>query len=236
MNWLSRLFGGAASTALSPEQRARLDAWRNLPAADLTRSHWLTRYVVADVEASGLNMVKDSLIAIGAVAVVNGMIQLADAFEVVLRQDEVSTHANILIHGIGGSAQQEGVDPVEALLGFLEYAGKAPLVAYHAEFDRRMIAGAMKKYLGTTIELQWVDLAWVMPELFRDRVNGRIELDEWLQMFGIDNIQRHNAVSDAYATAKLMQVAMTQGAAQGKDTTHAFIETERARRSLRRAD
>jgi DNA polymerase-3 subunit epsilon len=236
MSWLSRLFGGAGNASLSPEQRARLDAWRRLPPADLSRSHQLTRYVVADVEASGLNMVKDSLIAIGAVAVVNGMIQLADAFEVVLRQDEVSTHANILIHGIGGSAQQEGVDPVEALLSFLEYAGKAPLVAYHAEFDRRMIAGAMKKYFGTNIELQWIDLAWVMPELFRDRVNGRIELDDWLQMFGIDNIQRHNAVSDAYATAKLTQVTITQGTAQGRDTAHAFIETERARRSLRRAD
>ena len=236
MNWLSQLFGGGGSAAMSPEQRARLDAWRKLPAEDLSRSHRLTRYVVADVEASGLNMVKDSLIAIGAVAVVNGMIHLADAFEVVLRQDEVSTHANILIHGIGGSAQREGADPVEALLSFLEYAGKAPLVAYHAEFDRRIIAAAMKKYLGANIELQWIDLAWVLPEIFRERVKTRIELDDWLQMFGIDNIQRHNAVSDAYATAKLTQVTIEQGEALGKDTATAFIEIERARRSLRRAD
>lgn len=235
MSWLSRLLGGGSSAALSPEQRARLDAWRKLPSVELSRSHLLTRYVVADVEASGLNMVKDSLIAIGAVAVVGGMIHTADAFEVVLRQEEVSTHENILIHGIGGSAQREGLDPVDALLDFLDYVGKAPLVAYHAEFDRRMIAGAMKKYLGVVIELAWIDLAWVLPEIFRERVQEKIGLDNWLQMFNIDNIQRHNAVSDAYATAQLMQVAITESARQGKDTAAALIETERARRSLRRA-
>lgn len=236
MNWLAKLFGGATRTDLLPEQRARLDAWRRLPSESLSRSHLLTRYVVADVETSGLNMVKDSLIAIGAVAVGNGAVQLTDAFEVVLRQDEVSTHENILIHGIGGSAQREGVDPVEALLDFLEYAGKAPLVAYHAEFDQRMIAGAMKKYFGASIELQWIDLAWVLPELFRERVKNRIELDDWLQMFGIENIQRHNAVSDAYATAKLMQVAISRGTVQARDTPAAFVEIENARRSLHRAN
>lgn len=237
MSWLSRLLGGGASTSLSPEQRARVDAWRKLPSAELSRSHLLTRYVVVDVEASGLNMVKDSLISIGAVAVTGGaMIRATDAFEVVLRQETVSTHENILIHGIGGSAQREGVDPADALLAFLDYVGKAPLVAYHAEFDRRMIAGAMKKHLGVVLELTWIDLAWVLPEIFSERVKARIELDDWLRMFNIDNIQRHNAVSDAYATAQLMQVAITQSAIQGKDTAAALIDTERARRSLRRAD
>ena len=135
MQWLRNLFGGVVGSpavALTPEQAASLEAWRKLPTEDLSRSHFLTRYVVVDVEASGLHMVKDRLISIGAVAVDRGMIELDNAFEVVLRQDEVSSHDNILIHGIGGSAQREGMDPVDALLDFLHYIGKAPLVAYHA--------------------------------------------------------------------------------------------------------
>ena len=62
MNWFSRLFsGGAAATKveLTAEQTARLDAWRKLPKPDIARSHFVTRYIVADVEASGLNMVKE---------------------------------------------------------------------------------------------------------------------------------------------------------------------------------
>lgn len=237
MNWFSRFFGGdrASSAALTPEQNARLDAWRKLPLPDATRSHFQTRYIVADVETSGLNMVKDHLISIGAVGVSNGMINPLDAFEVVLRQDIVSTHDNILIHGIGGSAQRDGVDPADALLLFLEYVGKSPLVAYHAEFDQRFIARAMKRFLGATIELQWIDIAWVLPEIFRERIDAQVALDDWLQQFDIENIQRHNAVSDAYATAKLLQVAITQGASVGKDSVQAFVETVHARRTLRRA-
>lgn len=237
MNWFSRFFGGdrTSSAALTPEQNARLDAWRKLPLPDATRSHFQTRYIVADVETSGLNMVKDHLISIGAVGVSNGMINPLDAFEVVLRQDIVSTHDNILIHGIGGSAQRDGVDPADALLLFLEYVGKSPLVAYHAEFDQRFIARAMKRFLGATIELQWIDIAWVLPEIFRERIDAQVALDDWLQQFDIENIQRHNAVSDAYATAKLLQVAITQGASVGKDSVQAFVETVHARRTLRRA-
>ena len=237
MNWFSRLFGtdGAGSASLTSAQKARLDAWRKLPPPDAARSHFQTRYIVADVETSGLNMIKDHLISIGAVGVSNGMINPLDAFEVVLRQDIVSTHDNILIHGIGGSAQRDGVEPADALLLFLEYVGKSPLVAYHAEFDQRFIARAMKRFLGAHVELQWIDIAWVLPEIFRERIDAQVALDDWLQQFDIENIQRHNAVSDAYATAKLLQVAITQGASIGKDSAQAFVETVHARRTLRRA-
>lgn len=238
MKWLSRLFGKESerrAVRLSPDQQAALDRWRGRAKPDMEHPHFRTRYVVVDVEASGLHMAKDRLISIGAVAVAGGTICASDAFEVILRQDEVSTHANILIHGIGGSAQREGVDPPDALLQFLDYAGKAPLVAYHALFDQTMIAQAMQEYLGFDFDATWIDLAWVMPELYRERFDGQVDLDDWLQQFGIENIQRHNAVSDAYATAKLLQVAIVRGAQLGKDAPQRFVEAEAARRWLRRA-
>lgn len=239
MKWLKNLFGGSpalsSAPALTAAQGERLDAWRHRPAEDFSRSHFQSRYVVADVEASGLHMANDRLISIGAVAVNGGMIELTDAFGVVLRQDEVSSHDNILIHGIGGSAQQDGMEPADALLDFLDYVGKAPLVAYHALFDQTMIERAMTRYLGCTIALPWIDLAWVLPELYRERIDNQVGLDEWLVLFGIENILRHNAVSDAYATAKLLQVAQMRGAALGKDSAAVFMDMEKARRWLRRA-
>ena len=39
-------------------------------------------------------------------------------------------------------------EPADALLAFLAYVGKQPLVAYHALFDHTIIARAMQKYLG----------------------------------------------------------------------------------------
>ncbi len=232
MAWLSRFFGGAAKRdiMLLPEQRQELSAWQQLPSADLSQSHVSTRYVIVDVESSGLNMKKDRLISIGAVAVVDGRMSFRDAFQVVLRQDQVSTHENILIHGIGGSAQSEGIEPADALLAFLRYVGKAPLVAYHAFFDQSMIDKAMREYLGMVPGQTWIDLAWVLPDLFPHKINTQVSLDSWLQLFDIENILRHNAVSDAYATAKLLQAAIARAGQKGADSPASLIEIEKARR------
>lgn len=236
MSWLARLFGSKEpAPVLSPEQQAALASWVQWPAPDLSLSHYRTRYVVVDVESSGLHMAKDRLISIGAVAVVDGLIDFNDAFEVILRQDQVSDTANILLHGIGGSAQRDGMEPADALLAFLAYIGKQPLVAYHALFDHTMIARAMEKYLGYKFEQKWLDLAWVLPELFQNRIDSQVDLDSWLNLFGIENIQRHNAVSDCYATAMLLQAAMAKGAARNAESPARLMEIEQMRRWLRRS-
>lgn len=233
MGWLSRLFASEPATPavpLSAEQQERLAAWQALPAADLGLEHRACRYVVADVETSGLDMKKDSLISIGAVAVAGGLLDFADAFQIVLRQEQVSTHDNVLIHGIGHEAQNTGVEPAEALLAFLEYVGRSPLVAYHAFFDQAMIAKATRRYLGCDPGLSWIDLAWVLPDFFPFRDGLRIPLDAWLERFSIENLLRHNAVSDAYATAKLLQVAIAAAGRKAADTPAGFIKIEKARR------
>lgn len=235
MNWLTRFFQRPPAVILPPDQAVRLARWQALPAADMGLSHYRSRYVVVDVEASGLNMGKDRLISIGAVAVVDGVIDPADAFEVILRQDVVSDTDNILIHGIGGQAQQGGVEPAEALLAYLDYVGKSPLVAYHALFDKTMIERAMVRYLGVKTDHAWIDLAWVVPELYKDMLDGHVGLDHWLAVFGIENIQRHNAVSDSLATAMLLQVAMAKASSRGSESPQSFIEIEKARRWLRRS-
>ena len=234
--FLSRLFSSAPSArgVLSADQQARLEAWRALPEPNLELPHFHTRYIVADVEASGLHMTRDRLISIGAVGMSENLLANDDAFEVILRQEQVSDTANILLHGIGGSAQRDGIDPAEALLSFLEYSGKAPLVAFHAVFDQTMIEKAMREYLGLKWERLWIDLAWVLPVLYRDRQEVQTTLDYWLDLHGIENIVRHNAVSDSYATAKLLQVTLARAAARGAETPRALMEMEKTRRWMMR--
>ena len=97
-----------------------------------------------------------------------------------------------------------------------------------------MIGKAMREYLGHEPELGWVDLAWVLPELFREHIDDQVLLDQWLELFGIENIMRHNAVSDAYATAKLLLVAQQRATTLGKDSPSSFFDIEKARRWVRR--
>ena len=202
MGWLDSLFG--SKPPLTEEQAARLDAWRALPRADAALPMEQSRLVVVDVETSGLDIRKDRLIAIGAVAVVNGQVDLKDSLEIVLQQERVSDKDNILIHGIGGEVQREGVPPVDALLTFLGFLGNAPLVAFHAAFDQTMIGRALKEYLGLKLESSWADLAYVAPNLHPRMARSHRSLDHWMGYYQITNYARHSALADALSTAELL--------------------------------
>lgn len=197
--------------------------------ADLTKD----RIVVVDVESTGLSLANDHLIAIGAVAIRAGQIFLNDSFEVVLRQDMESSKANILVHGIGGSAQRAGLPPEEALLAFLDYLDGAPLLAYHVVFDATMLRKAFKKYLSLEFLHTWADLAYVMPELYTEQSHKLRALDEWLQRFAIVNEARHNALADAFATAQLGLIALRAARARRATTFKSLQEMEQAQRWLK---
>jgi len=199
LNWL---FG--AKVKLTDEQEARLARWRALPEVDIRTPIESSRYVVVDVETSGLNINRDRLIAIGAVAINQGKIALADSLEIVLQQSRISDKQNILIHGIGGTAQSEGVPPIDALLTFLDYVGRDPLVAFHVEFDQTMIGRSIREYLGFKMKHPWADLAYVAPALYPQLARRCRSLDHWMEHFGITNYARHSALADAVATAELL--------------------------------
>lgn len=203
LDWLQSLFD-RQRPELTPAEAARLAAWQALPATELGRPWQTMRMVVVDVESSGLNVNRDRLIAIGAIAIDHGVIQMDDSLEIVLRQDRVSGKDNILIHGIGGEAQREGVPPVEALLTFLEYLGRDPLLAFHVAFDSHMISKALRQTLGLRFDHPWADLAYIAPALLATQSGRRRSLDQWMQHFGISNYARHSALADAFATAELM--------------------------------
>jgi len=223
----------APAPRLNAQQRARLAEWFALPAIDRKIPFEHTRYVVVDVETTGLNMIADTLISIGAVAVVNGRIALGDSFSVVLQQQESSDKENILIHGISSNAQRDGVDPAEALLGFLEYLGKSQLVAFHVAFDETMIRRAIRQYLGFTFRHAWLDLAYVMPALNRSLMGSHRVLDDWIGRFNIHIEARHNALADALATAQLFQIAITQAKSKAIYDFDALQDVEKTHHWLR---
>lgn len=233
MKFVQRLF--RRSPQLDPALSRRLADWQALPEADLSLPLSQGRYVVVDVESTGLDIRRDQLIAIGAVAVQEGRIALADSFEVILRQEEVSDRDNILVHGIGGQMQREGLPPAQALLDFLAYLGKSPLVAYHAVFDATMIRRAMRQHLGLVWKRPWLDLAYVMPALLPDRAHSHKTLDDWTALFGITNYARHSALADALATAQLLLAALPLAAARKLSDYKTLQLHEKAERWLNRA-
>ncbi|SBT05456.1 Exonuclease RNase T and DNA polymerase III [Candidatus Accumulibacter aalborgensis] len=245
--WFSRLFTGQEGRdgALAINQQALLAGWRQLPEVDISRSHYRSRYVLVDVETAARSLKSDRLVSIAALALVDGLIDFQEAFHVVLAHDAPGADA------AAGEASEAnaptapnpalviaGVPPVDALISFLSFAGKAPLVAYHSPLVGAMIERALVEHLGIVSAQPCIDLAWVLSDLFRDVSDvGDLSatqggLDAWLAHFGIASIQRHNAVSDAYVIAKLLQIAIARAARKGFDSPGSLLELEKARRHL----
>lgn len=219
-----------ARVPLTPTQQARLERWQALPEADKSLPFGQARYVVLDVETTGLNLLTDTLISIGAVAVEAGRINFADSFSVVVQQRTSSRKENILIHGISGAAQRDGVAPVDALLDFLEFVGKTPLVAFHVAFDETMIKRALREYLSLNLKHPWLDLAYVMPALNRHLMRSHRVLDDWITRYDIRIEARHDALADALATAQLLLIAQRQAYGKQINSFAALRDLERAQR------
>lgn len=228
MNWLVRWFGSRAR--LDERQQQRLADWQSLPRPSPSRPFNAVRYVVVDVETSGLNLMEDRLISIGAVAVVNGKVAFGDSFYAVLQQSTVSDKSNILLHGIGGVAQTEGKPAADALLDFLEYLGRDPLVAFHVTFDQTMIQHAIRQFLGITFRHHWSDLAYLMPALNTALASRYRSLDDWIGHFHIHNDARHNALADALVTAQLLQICFSQSAIRKITDFAGLRDLEKAQR------
>jgi DNA polymerase III subunit epsilon len=165
------------------------------------------RWVVLDVESSGLDPANDRLLAIAAIALRRDggtpRIDLGDSFEVLLRHEGAAVDkANILVHGIGVGAQRQGVEPAQALAAFEQWLGGAPLIGFHAAFDEALIQRAMRAALGRRLANKWLDLADLAP-VVRPDVPGRT-LDEWMLALGVSCAVRHQAAADTLATAELL--------------------------------
>ncbi len=165
------------------------------------------RWVVLDVETSGLDPRQDRLLAIAAVCIhLNDdqslKIDIFDSFEAVLKQDLASDKDNILLHGIGAQAQMMGEDPQQVLKNFERWVGDAPLLAFHAAFDESMIQRAYQYQLGYKLKNAWIDVEPLVSASYPE-VKAR-SLDQWMSHLGIECAVRHQAAADTFATAELI--------------------------------
>ncbi len=202
---------------LAEDQRQRLEGlaaaptWNDLP---LRQQRW----VVLDLETSGLNLNRDQVLSIGAVVIEDGAIDFSQQFERTLHRHDHKLAPSTLIHGLAPSAIAAGCDPAQALLDLMDFIGDSPLLAFHAGFDQRMLARALKDSLGYKLQHPFMDVAELAPLLNPDVVMRDAGLDDWVKHFGLLVEERHNASADAQVTAELALILFSQARRQLLDS------------------
>lgn len=195
-----------------------------------------TRWVVLDVETTGLDPRSDDLLALSAVALRHepgGGLRLlgGDSFDALIARAEqpvVPDRQNILVHGIGVAQQQAGADAAHVLEAFEQWSGDAPRLGFHVDFDRVVLERALRQRLGRRARAHWIDIA-PLARSAHPRVKAQA-LDDWLVHFGIPCAQRHEAAADTLATAELLLLlwpALRAAGARGAADLEQLARAER---------
>jgi DNA polymerase III subunit epsilon len=206
----------AASRALDGYRHAFERTWGDATPLDAVR------FVVLDTEATGPDAARDRIISIGAVAVVDGQIDLSDCFEALLKVSH--NQSSVTVHGITRDEARGGMDEPEALLAFLDYLRDGVIVGHHIGFDVQMMSRACEQHFGIRIGNRSVDTMDLTLHLqdsgaFAGREGiTEFSLDTLCTLFGVEPRDRHTAGGDAFITAQIFLRLLRLAKRHGRGT------------------
>lgn len=178
------------------------------------------RFVVLDTETTSTDARTARLITIGAVAVKQSQIVLADSFEEMIWVGYNSS--SVTVHGITRDEMRDGVEEEAALQAFLKYLRDGVIVGHHIGHDIETINRAAERNFGFKLQnqsLDTMDLALHLRDdgAFADQAEwDDFSLDALCQLFGIKPHDRHTAGGDAFITAQIFMRLLRLGAKSGR--------------------
>jgi DNA polymerase-3 subunit epsilon len=171
------------------------------------------RYVVLDLETTGLSLTRDRVVSVAAYRIVDGRILLGNMFNSLVSPGRDIPSSAVKIHGIMPSMVADAplfADVFEQLLRFL---GTDILVGYHVQFDLNFLNIYMRQNHGFPIQNLVLDAKSICRKIcfpahlrsYAKMCRSDQSLDSMARHFCIEIQKRHTAVGDALATAMIFQ-------------------------------
>lgn len=170
--------------------------------ASFDTSNKSNRYVIFDCESTGLDYKKDRILSIGAIAIVDNVIQVNDYFEVFVIQ-ELFKPESVPIHGIMRNGNEEKIIEAEAIIRFLDYIKDAILIGHHINFDLELINEALNRLNVGNLKNEYMDTDAMHQKIKYLPFEEHRSLDELCEVYKIRKSDRHTASGDAFITALL---------------------------------
>ena len=162
----------------------------------------LSRYIVFDVETTGLRLWRnDRIIEIGAVAVIGE--DMAEEFHTLIDADKPITKAAQKIHGITREMVAGQPKAKDALTAFQRFIGNSTLVAHNADFDIGFL-GYEYSRIGQGLRNRHTCTLKLNRKLYPQLPDYRLEtVAKHILGVEIDKNRRHRALDDARLTARV---------------------------------
>ena len=172
-------------------------------------SSGLSKTLVAlDLETTGLDSTKSKIISIGAVK------RMSDGkllqFEKLIRSvDSVPEKITELTGITSVKLQEQGVELSVGLEELSDFVKNAVIVGYNFEFDERFLTKALKEVGKDELTNPTQDLMPIVKTIQEFLDNYR--LATVLEVYQIENLNPHHALSDAQATLSLAEKLIKNG-------------------------
>lgn len=158
----------------------------------------LDKYVIFDLETTGLNREYNKIIEIGAVKVKNG--EIIDRFSTFINPHEKLTKEIINLTNITDDMLEDAPEEREMLPKFFEFFEDSVLVAHNAKFDM----GFIKKWAernNRVVENTVLDTVGLSRTIFPEMTKHTLNVIAKKLDISLEN--HHRAVDDAEATANI---------------------------------
>ena len=191
------------------------------PLADLV-------YTVFDTETTGLEPANgDEIIQIGALRILNGRLLQQEHFDQLVDPRCALKAASIAIHGITDTmlVGQPTIDQV--LPAFHDFCADTVLVGHNVAFDMRFLE-LKEASLGIRFDQPVLDTLLLSAVAHPNQESHSLEAI--MARLGIDMDQRHNALADATATARVFVRLLPALADQGITTLAQAIDASKKTR------
>jgi DNA polymerase-3 subunit epsilon len=159
------------------------------------------RYVVVDLETTGLRPGRAAICEIGAVRV-DGFAP-AGTFQTFVDPGVPLPRLVAALTGIGDGDLAGAPRAGEAVSAFLDFAGSAVLVAHNARFDIGFLDREVERLTGRRLAAPVIDTVGLARRLLAGRV-ARASLASLSYFFGTSVRPCHRALPDAEATAEIL--------------------------------
>ncbi|MDX2479981.1 MAG: 3'-5' exonuclease [Desulfuromusa sp.] len=166
-----------------------------------------TSFCVLDLETTGLDMVNDVIINIGAVKLKKG--KITKLFEAYTKPPILIPAKSTEFHGMVDSMFVDKPEIGEVLPELLQFIGDSVIVGHHINFDIRMLHRHLKELYDVGMSSAvWLDTMFLYQMAHADQIHQPLE--HLLERYCVQCDQRHTALGDVVATAKVFVKIMQE--------------------------
>ena len=166
-----------------------------------------TEIISLDIETTGLDSKKDSIVSIGLVQISDLGIKLNSCWHQVIKTNKELSEKSVVIHNITDDETAAGIKVDEAIEELLKRLKGKVVLVHNSNIEQGFINEVCQKLYQTDFVMQVIDTQVLAKRSF-DRKNiayktGELRLFNLRKTYKLPPYKAHNALLDAIATAEL---------------------------------